>query len=103
MLSCEDARMIVMSVAVHVLEPDIAAFAAASLANAAASRQEPGVAGFDVLQSDADPSRFLLHEVYRDAEAVAAHKTTPHYLTWRETVAPMMAEPRVGTPYTMLE
>ena len=30
-----------------------------------------------------------------DEAATQAHKTTPHYLTWREAVAEMMATPRV--------
>ena len=64
--------------------------------NARQSRLEPGVARFDVLQQRDDPTRFVLFEVYRDPEAAVAHKTTAHYLTWRDTVAPLMAEPRVG-------
>ena len=38
-------------------------------------------------------------ERYRDEAAAAAHKETTHYATWRDTVAPMMARPRVGTKY----
>ena len=30
------------------------------------------------------------------------HKQTPHYLTWRETVADWMAEPRQGVPYHVI-
>ena len=41
-----------------------------------------------------DPTRFVLVEIYRDAEAAAAHKETAHYPVWRDAVAPMMAEPR---------
>ena len=47
------------------------AFRAASLANAEASRREPGVVRFDLLADREDPSRFLLVEIYRDAEAAA--------------------------------
>jgi autoinducer 2-degrading protein len=35
-------------------------------------------------------------------EDAAAHKQTPHYAQWRETVADWMAEPRQGVPYTGL-
>ncbi|MDX2184085.1 MAG: antibiotic biosynthesis monooxygenase, partial [Gemmatimonadaceae bacterium] len=59
-----------------------------------ASVQEPGIVRFDVLQQDDDPTRFTLIEVYRSDEAPAAHKATPHYAVWRDTVEPMMAEPR---------
>ena len=64
--------------------------------------KEPGVARFDVIQDPEDPTRFVLIEVYRTAEAPAAHKETAHYLTWRDTVAPMMAEPRTSRKYVNL-
>jgi quinol monooxygenase YgiN len=87
---------------VHVLPESIEAFRAASLANARASIQEPGVVRFDVMQETADPARFVLFEVYRGQEGAAAHKQTAHYQTWRDTVAPMMAEPRTNKSYTTM-
>jgi (4S)-4-hydroxy-5-phosphonooxypentane-2,3-dione isomerase len=39
-------------------------------------------------------------EVYLDQPAVAAHKTTAHYLRWRDAMADLMAEPRVGVAYS---
>ena len=78
------------------------AFQQATLANARASLQEPGVARFDVVQQQDDPTRFVLVEVYRDAGAAAAHKETPHYPIWRDTVAPMMAEPRRSVKFASL-
>jgi autoinducer 2-degrading protein len=84
---------------VHVLPEAVEAFRAASLVNAAASIQEPGVVRFDVMQETADPTRFVLFEVYRGQEGAAAHKQTAHYQTWRDTVASMMAEPRTNKSY----
>ena len=84
---------------VHVNAEAVAAFAAATEQNARQSRLESGVARFDVLQQRDDPTRFVLFEVYRDPEAAVAHKTTAHYLTWRDTVASMMAEPRTSRKY----
>ena len=84
---------------VHVLPDQVAAFRVASLANAAASVREPGCVRFDVAQETADPTRFVLVEVYRGQEGAAAHKQTAHYQTWRDTVAPMMAEPRTNKSY----
>ena len=81
---------------VRVMPGAADAFAAATGENARQSRLEPGVARFDVLQERDDPTRFILFEVYRDPDAAVAHKTTAHYLTWRDTVASLMAEPRVG-------
>ena len=71
-------------------------FVAATLANAQESVKEPGIARFDVVQHDDDPTRFILVEVYRDADAPAAHKQTAHYLRWRDAVADMMASPRAA-------
>ena len=92
--------MKIVHVSVRVLPGHVEAFVEATLENARASLLEPGIARFDVVQSADDPTRFVLVEAYRDADAPAAHKATAHYARWRDTVAPMMAEPRVGTWYT---
>ncbi|MFN3593713.1 MAG: antibiotic biosynthesis monooxygenase [Thiobacillaceae bacterium] len=94
--------MHVTLVHVHVRPEAVDAFIAATRANHEASVQEPGNRRFDVLQSPEDPTRFLLYEAYASAEAAAAHKSTPHYLAWREAVADMMAEPRRGEPWVGL-
>jgi quinol monooxygenase YgiN len=91
--------LIVVHVHVHVKPDAVEAFRAATLANASASVREPGVARFDVVQSVDDSTRFVLVEVYRNEGAPAAHKETAHYARWRDAVAPLMAEPRVGTRY----
>jgi quinol monooxygenase YgiN len=88
--------MYVVCVSVHVQPDRIDAFRDAILANARATRGEPGNVRFDVLQHEQDPARFTLVEVYRTAEDFAAHQRTPHYFAFRDTVAPWMAEPRVG-------
>ena len=75
------------------------AFRSASLANAEASRREPGVLRFDLLADREDPRHFVLVEVYRDAAAAAAHKETAHYATWRDGVASLLAEPRRSERY----
>ena len=91
--------MLIVHVHVHVKPDQIGAFKTATIANATASVREPGIARFDVIQQADDLSRFILVEVYRTTEATVAHKETSHYATWRDTVAPMMAEPRVGVKY----
>src|SRR5690349_24831549 len=92
--------MLVVHVHARVRPDRVADFLAATLANARASLAEPGVLRFDVIQDEADPAHVVLTEVYRDAEAPAAHKLTPHYATWRDAVAGMMAEPRASTRFT---
>ena len=77
-------------------------FIAATLQNAAASRKEPGIARFELLRDEAEPCRFVLVEGYRDEEAQALHKETPHYAKWKELAEPMMAEPRTRALYSEL-
>lgn len=86
--------MLVVHVHVHVKKDQIEAFRTATLENAKNSVKEPGIARFDVMQQQDDPERFVLVEAYRTPDAPAAHKETAHYRKWRDTVEPMMAEPR---------
>ena len=85
---------------VHIKIDKLDAFIAATKENSGKSAgNEPGVARFDVIQQDDDPTRFVLLEVYRTPEDAARHKETRHYNGWRETVEPMMAEPRTRVVY----
>jgi len=94
--------MHVTLVKVHVKKECIDAFIQASAFNHQASIKESGNMRFDILQDPQDASEFILYEAYRSAEDAIAHKTTAHYLTWRESVADMMASPREGIPYNGL-
>lgn len=94
--------MLIVHVHVHVKPEYVEAFKQASLVNAQASLQEPGIARFDVCQQQDEPTRFVLVEAYRTSDAPAAHKATQHYETWRDAVAPMMAEPRSSAKFTNL-
>jgi autoinducer 2-degrading protein len=91
--------MYIVNVYIHVKEGTEEAFHEASILNAENSVNEPGIARFDVLQQQDDPSRFMLIEVYRTPEDPANHKQTKHYQRWRDTVESMMAEPRVAVKY----
>jgi (4S)-4-hydroxy-5-phosphonooxypentane-2,3-dione isomerase len=94
--------MIIVHVSVHVKSDAVDAFRAATLENARHSVQEPGIVRFEVVQQEDDPTRFLLIEIYRTAADPARHKETAHYLTWRDAVEPMMAEPRRSVRYVAL-
>ncbi|MEW5720562.1 MAG: antibiotic biosynthesis monooxygenase, partial [Chloroflexota bacterium] len=83
----------------HVKSDQVEAFKAATIENARNSAQEPGIARFDVVQQQDDRTRFCLVEVYRDANAPARHKETAHYKKWRDTVEPMMVEPRASIKF----
>jgi (4S)-4-hydroxy-5-phosphonooxypentane-2,3-dione isomerase len=95
-----EAFMHIVLVHVHVKSDFLDRFLAATIQNARNSVQEPGIARFDILQEKEDPTRITLVEVYRTAEDTAHHKETAHYNIWRETVADMMVEPRVGIAYS---
>jgi autoinducer 2-degrading protein len=92
--------MLVVHVHVRIRPGQVEKFLAATLTNARASLGEPGVLRFDVIQDEADPEHVVLVEVYRDGDAPAAHKLTPHYAAWRDAVAGMMAEPRASTRFS---
>jgi len=91
--------MFIIHVFVHVNSGDVEAFKGATIENARASIQEDGIARFDVVQQQDDPTRFVLLEVYRTADDPARHKQTAHYQKWRDTVAEMMAQPRSSVKY----
>lgn len=94
--------MLIVHVSVHVKPDKVEAFQAATLENARHSIQEAGLARFDVIQQQDDPTRFVLVEVYRTPDDPMRHKETTHYQKWRDTVADMMAEQRKSIEYTNL-
>jgi (4S)-4-hydroxy-5-phosphonooxypentane-2,3-dione isomerase len=94
--------MLVVHVQVRVKPEAVEVFKQATLANARASMKEKGIARFDLVQNQDDPTHFVLVEAYRTPEAQAAHKETPHYAQWRDAVAPLMAEPRSSVKFVNL-
>jgi len=92
--------MLIVHVRVLVKLQFIGQFLAATIENARLSLLEPGIARFDILQDKAHPELFVINEVYRTPEAPAQHKTTAHYLKWRDAVAEMMAEPRASVQFS---
>lgn len=91
--------MFIVHVFVHVKSDKVEDFKSATIENARNSLEEPGIARFDVIQQQNDPSRFVLVEVYRTTSDPARHKETPHYQKWRETVEEMMMAPRQSVKY----
>jgi (4S)-4-hydroxy-5-phosphonooxypentane-2,3-dione isomerase len=77
-------------------------FLAGMTANAESSvRDEPGCLRFDVCAVEGDEHRFLLYELYADADAFAAHKASPHFAQWR-TIAEQVVAGQVNTPGRLL-
>jgi autoinducer 2-degrading protein len=94
--------MIVTLVHVFVKPEFIQDFIRITIDNHNESVKEPGNLRFDILQDAADPAKFVLYEAYESEEASAAHKTTAHYMTWREKVAAWMAQPRQGVKHIII-
>src|SRR5215216_3894733 len=92
--------LLIVHVDVSVLPDRVDEFLAETEVNATASRQEPGVVRFDVLQDREDPGHLVLVEIYRGENDAADHKATSHYNQWRHAVEPMMARARLSTRYT---
>jgi len=92
--------MLIVHVHVHLKPEFVVEFKEATTENARHSVKESGIARFDVVQQQDDPTRFVLVEAYRTPEAALAHKETDHYARWRDTVAPMMATPRTSVKYS---
>jgi len=91
--------MHILHVHLHVKPEHLEEFKQATLINASKSRQEPGVARFDVIQQADDDTRFVFVEVYRTPEGHASHRETEHYNTWNAATADWMVEPRTRTVY----
>jgi len=91
--------MLIVHVHARVKPECVEVFKKLCVENARNSVKEPGIARFDVVQQADDPTRFVLVEVYRTADAPVKHKETAHYATWRDAVAPMMVEPRTSVKF----
>jgi (4S)-4-hydroxy-5-phosphonooxypentane-2,3-dione isomerase len=92
--------MLIIQVHIHVKAEHLEEFKEATIVNATHSLQEPGIAQFDLLQQEDDPTRFVLVEAYRDVEASLKHKETAHYLAWAEKAAGWFVEPRTRVRYS---
>jgi (4S)-4-hydroxy-5-phosphonooxypentane-2,3-dione isomerase len=88
---------------VHVKAEWVEEFIRITTINHLESVKEPGNMRFDLLQQAENPSRFTIYEAYESEGQAAAHKSTAHYLKWRDDVKDMMAEPRFGVKYKILQ
>ncbi|MEX1295505.1 MAG: antibiotic biosynthesis monooxygenase [Candidatus Limnocylindrales bacterium] len=86
--------MFIAAVHVYVKPDKVDEFIEGIKANHEGSIAEPGCLRFDVARSKEDPTEFLLWEVYVDEAANAFHKTTPHYLAFKEQMPELMSKER---------
>ena len=79
--------MFVLFVTLQVKPERRQAFIEATMGDArGANNDEPGCLRFDVLQDTEDEHKFYYYEVYKDEAGRMAHRQTPHYIKWRDTV-----------------
>ena len=95
--------MIALVVTIRIQPPHREAFMDAMLDDASHSVQdEPGCLRFDVLEDVDDPNQIYLYEVYRNEEALEAHRQAPHFLRWKHTTRDWFdGEPVVGQAATV--
>jgi autoinducer 2-degrading protein len=91
--------MLILHVFCSVKPEMVEAFKEATVKNASNSIKEPGVIRFDLLQQQDDPAKFVISEVYKSSEAIAAHKQTAHYAEWIRYAEPMLSVSRSKTIY----
>lgn len=91
--------MHVTLVEINVHEDKIEQFIDVFRQNHLGSVQEEGNLRFDVLQDPDTPTRFYIYEAYVDEQAVALHKTMPHYKACVEQLEPLMSGPRKKTVF----
>ena len=94
--------MMVTIVNIFVKKEYIKDFISETILNHSASIKEAENLRFDVLQSQTDPTNFVLYEAYRSEEGAKAHKETPHYLRWKEAVEEWMEKPRQSQKYNII-
>ncbi len=94
--------MVVTLVHIWVKEQFVEDFIRATIDNHENTLKEPGNIRFDFLSDANDNTKFVLYEVFESEDAIAAHKSTTHYLRWRDTVEDWMAQPRQGMKHVAI-
>ena len=58
---------------------------------------DPGTIAYVVHRGTDDPSKFFVYEKYEDAEALRAHRSTPHFQEFSRATASLLdGRPEVG-------
>jgi len=85
--------MLVVTVNFKAKPGKVNQFREAILYQAKSSREnEEGCQQFDVVQSQEDPARFFVYEIYNDEAAFEVHKASPHSARTKDSVADLLDE-----------
>ena len=91
--SAQSASLYVNALDIDIVPGEIDHYLAALKENAAAAvKQEPGCHTFDITVSQADPNHVFIFEVYDNAAALQAHRTTDHFKKGVATTKDMVAK-----------
>merc|ERR1712228_342771 len=71
-------------VQLEIQEDRVDDFLKAMTADMNGSRKEKGCLRFDLLRDPEASNKFVLYEVYKDADAVSSHREEPHFKVWGE-------------------
>jgi quinol monooxygenase YgiN len=84
--------VIAMTAKLRVNEGQEEAFiAAAKKMVAEVKEKEPDVLSYDLYRSTTEPNLFVFIESYKDEEALAAHRTTPHMAEFGGAIRGLLA------------
>ena len=89
------AAPIGVMVTVEIEEARVPAFLEALKVDAAGSREEEGCLRFDLLKDSEAANTWHFYEIYKDNDAMAVHKTLPHYKAWADFKARFAASFRL--------
>jgi autoinducer 2-degrading protein len=81
----------VLQVNIRIKPENVDAFMKHVIANATATRKEPGCRQFEVLVDPADKTKVMLFEVYDDEKAFEAHQQGAHFKDYLANAVPMLA------------
>lgn len=95
--------MFVVIVSFHVKSECVEEFLAFTSEDARASRIDPGVICFDLIQQTDDPTRVILYEVYAARPDGERHLEMAHFKQWQSAIAPTLAEPPHAVTYNLLD
>lgn len=86
-------KLIIYHAHLKVKPEQISAFKIAAREVVAGSQQEPGNIQYSLYQAAENSATFVMIEIWQDREAIAFHKETSHYLTFKQQLSEFLYEP----------
>jgi (4S)-4-hydroxy-5-phosphonooxypentane-2,3-dione isomerase len=87
--------LLINAVSLDIVPAQFDAFMALAKVNGAATPTDPGAHEFNIVVSQTDPHHLMFYEVYDNAAALDAHRTTEHFKTYAAGTKDMVANRKV--------